>query len=55
MNLQDQVEIENKKNGKPYNRPFVSTQAYYIPVGIGKRLSKFLETNERANNHRWSR
>jgi len=48
-------EIRNKENGRPYNRPFVSTQAYYIPAGIGKRLSKFLETNEKANNHRWSR
>ena len=48
-------EIRNKENGVPYSRPFVSTQAYYIPAGIGKRLSKFLETNEEANNHRWSR
>ena len=51
----EEPEIMNKKNGRQYNRPFVSTQAYYIPAGIGKRLSKFLEANERANNHRWSR
>lgn len=51
----EEQEIMNKRNGRPYNRPFVSTQAYYIPAGIGRRLSKFLETNERANNHRWSR
>lgn len=49
------IEAENKKNWIPYNRPFVYTQAYYIPAGIGKKLSKFLETNKRANNHRWSR
>lgn len=47
-------EAENKKNWIPYNRPFVYTQAYYMPAGIGKKLSKFLETNKRANNHRWS-
>ena len=48
-------ESEHKKKGLPYNQPFVFTQAYYIPEWIGKKLSKFLETNERANNHRWSR
>ena len=48
-------ETENKKNWIPYNRSYVYTQAYYIPVWIGKKLSKFLETNKRANNHRWSK
>ena len=47
-------EAENKKNWIPYSRPYVYTQAYYIPAGIGKKLSKFLETNEKANNRRWS-
>lgn len=48
-------EAENKKNWIPYNREYVYTQAYYVPAWIGKKLSKFLETNKRANNHRWSR
>jgi GR25 family glycosyltransferase involved in LPS biosynthesis len=43
-----------KEKGLPFDRPYVYTQAYYIPKWIGKKLSKFLETNERANNHRWS-
>ena len=50
----EKEEAWNKKNWKPYNRPFVYTQAYYVPAWIGKKLSKFLETNDRANNHRWS-
>ena len=47
-------EAENKKNWKPYNRPYVYTQAYYVPMWIGKKLSEFLKTNKMANNHRWS-
>lgn len=47
-------EIERKKQGLPYQRRYVYTQAYYIPAWIGKKLSQFLETNRRANNHRWS-
>ena len=48
------AEAERKKKWLPYGRPFVFTQAYYIPAWIGKKLSKFLETNKNANNHRWS-
>lgn len=47
-------EAENKKNGIPYSRPYVYTQAYYIPAWIWKNLSKYLENNYWANNHRWS-
>lgn len=43
-----------KRDNIPYTMPFVFTQAYYIPAWIGKKMSKFLETNHRANNHRWS-
>ena len=50
----DVVEAGNKKKWKPYNRPFVFTQAYYIPAGIGKKLKKYLEISSSANNHRWS-
>lgn len=47
-------EAKNKENGIPYNRPFVYTQAYYVPAGIGKNLSEFLKDNKKANNHRYS-
>lgn len=50
----DVIEAYNKEHWKPYNRPFVFTQAYYMPKGIGKKLSKFLETNPSAHHHRWS-
>jgi len=50
----EEIEAENKKNGLPYDRKFVFTQAYYVPAGIGKKLSEFLKTNVHANNHRYS-
>lgn len=50
----EKVEAENKRLWIPYNRPFVFTQAYYVPAWIGKKLSKFLETNTYANRHRYS-
>jgi hypothetical protein len=50
----EDIEAENKKNWLPYSMKFVFTQAYYIPKWLGKKLSKFLETNRRANHHRWS-
>lgn len=50
----EEEEAENKKNWKPYNRKFVFTQAFYVPAGIGKKLSEFLKTNKNANNHRYS-
>ena len=49
------AESENKINWLPFNREFVYTQAYYVPMWIGKKLSKFLETNKWANKHRWSK
>lgn len=51
----EEEEAKNKANWKPYNREYVFTQAYYLPAWLGKNLSKFLETNKFANNHRWSR
>lgn len=48
------VEAKHKEEWLPYNQPFVFTQAYYIPKGIWKKLSKFLETNRHAKNHRYS-
>ena len=48
------IEAENKKNGIPYNRPFVYTQAFYVPPYIGPKLARFLETNHSANHHRYS-
>lgn len=50
----EEAEAIRKSRWLPFNRPYVYTQAYYMPAGIGKELSKFLETNKRANNHRWS-
>lgn len=50
----DICEAHNKERWKPYNRPFVFTQAYYIPEWIGKKLKTFLEINRYANSHRWS-
>lgn len=47
-------EAENKKNGIPYNRPFVYTQAFYVPAWTGVRLARFLKTNHSANHHRYS-
>jgi len=47
-------EAENKANGLPYDRPFVYTQAFYLPAWRWKKLSKFLETNRHANRHRYS-
>lgn len=47
-------EAENKEKGLPYSRPFVYTQAFYMPAWIGKKLSKFLETNKHAQCHRYS-
>lgn len=50
----EDIEAENKKKWLPYSLPYVFTQAYYIPRGIWKNLSKFLETNEHAKQHRYS-
>lgn len=51
----EELELINKLRWEPYSRTFVYTQAYYVPAWIWKKLSKFLETNEHANNHRWSK
>lgn len=48
------IEAKHKEKGEPYNRPFVYTQAYYVPAWIGKKLSEFLKTNFHANHHRYS-
>lgn len=48
------AEAVRKERGLPFNRPYVYTQAYYVPAWIGKRLAEFLKTNEKANNKRYS-
>lgn len=47
-------EAENKKNGIPYCRPFVYTQAFYMPAGVGKWLVEFLKDDWHANHCRYS-
>lgn len=47
-------EWNRKLKWLPFNRPYVYTQAYYMPKWIGKKLSEFLKTNEKANHNRWS-
>lgn len=39
---------------KPYNRPYVYTQAYYVPKWIGKKLVEHLREDYHANHRRWS-
>ena len=49
------IEAEHKEKGLPYDRPFIYTQAFYLPAGLGKKLKWFLSTNFNANRHRYSK
>ena len=51
----ERLEVRNKWDGLPYSRPWVFTQAYYMPAWLWKELKEFLETNDRAHRHRRSR